>query len=474
MVLKNINHNLSYHTRKIATMFFPLEKILDEGESDVTVVTRRDKNGLFVSADIYGKRAEKEIKISENEDVAQAMSLLLFTVLSELTGFTPPWGILYGVRPARLMHAKCDLLGEEGARKFFRDSLVTPEKIELAVSVMKSENKIIELSRDNSCSLYVSIPFCPTRCSYCSFVSHSIENAADLTAPYCDLLCRELENKARAVKDLGLRLESIYFGGGTPTALSASQLDRLLTVIEESFDLSTVREYTVEAGRPDTVNEEKLRALKKHGVGRISINPQTFSDEVRKKSGRRHTTAQTLEAFSLARKLGFNNINTDLIAGLEGDTAESFKESVEKSVSLGAESITIHNLSLKSGAYLVTEERYYDLSKKLLPAKMIALANARLKEAGYHPYYMYRQSKSLGNLENVGWCKDGCECLYNVFMMDETHTVIGAGAGAVTKLKNPKSGHIERIYNFKYPYEYIDKFDEVLPRTGGIYDFYKA
>ena len=474
MVLKNINHDLGYHTQKIATMFFPLEKIEKEGESDITAVTVCEGNLLKVSAKVCGKELKKEKQISENEDMAQAMSLLLFSVLSELTGFTPSWGILYGVRPARLMHAKTDLLGEEGARRFFKDSLVSDEKIDLAVSVMKRENAVIKLNTPESCSLYISIPFCPTRCAYCSFVSHSIENAGDLTGEYCELLCKELEDKAKAVKDLKLRLETVYFGGGTPTALSAKQLDKLLNSIQNSFDLSTVREYTVEAGRPDTVTEEKLKVLKKYGVGRISINPQTFSDEVREKAGRRHTAAQTVEAFELARNLGFDNINMDFIAGLEGDTLESFKDSIEKAIELGAESITVHNLSLKSGAYLVTEGKYYDLSKKLLPAEMIAYSNKRLKEAGYYPYYMYRQSKSLGNLENVGWCKEGKECLYNVFMMDETHTVIGAGAGAVTKLVDFESGHIERIYNYKYPYEYINNFSEILLRTKGIYDFYKA
>ena len=474
MVLKNINHGFEYHTRKIATMFFPLEKISEEGKSEITVVTSIENNMYTVSADVMGKSLKRSRAVNENEDMARAMSLWLVGVLSEITGFTPPWGILYGVRPARLMHAKCDELGNDGAKRFFLDSLVTPEKTALAFEVMESENEIIKLSKSNSCSLYVSIPFCPTRCSYCSFVSHSIENAGSLIDSYVELLCKELETKAKVIKDLGLRLETVYFGGGTPTTLSASQLAALLKCIEKSFDLSTLREYTVEAGRPDTVTPEKLEVLKAFGVNRISINPQTFNDEVRTKIGRRHTTAQTLEAFEMARRAGFNNINTDLIAGLEGESLDSFENSVKSAVSLGAESVTVHNLSLKSGAYLVTEKRFFDLEEKLLPSKMLAFANSTLRENGYSPYYMYRQSKALGNLENVGWSKSGFECLYNVFMMDETHTVLAAGAGAVTKLKDQKSGHIERIYNYKYPYEYINNFDEVLSRIDGIYTFYGA
>ena len=474
MILKNINHDLGYHTQKIATMFFPLEKIREEGESEIEVVTEKEDNTLKVSADIYGNTLTKTQKVSENEDMAYAMSLLLFSVLTELTGFKPPWGILYGVRPARLMHSKCEELGEEGAKAFFLRRLAEEKKTDLALEVMKRENEIIKLSRENSCSLYVSIPFCPTRCAYCSFVSHSIENAGELTEPYTELLCRELEAKAKVVKDLNLRLETVYFGGGTPTSFTARQLDKILEAVENNFDLNTLREFTVEAGRPDTVTAEKLSVLKKHGVNRISINPQTFSDSVREKAGRRHTTLQTLEAFSLAREAGFDNINMDFIAGLEGDTLQTFKESTEKAISLGAESITIHNLSLKSGAYLVTQQKYYDTDLKLLAGDMIDTAGEMLRKAGYEPYYMYRQSKSLGNLENVGWCKKGKECLYNIFMMDETHTVIGAGAGAVTMLKDQKSGHIERVYNYKYPYEYIDNFDETLSRCEGIYKFYGA
>ncbi len=473
MILKNINHPFGYHTEKIALMFFPLEKIC--AEPNGIIIETENRNGVFsVNAEVNGKRLCREYKPTQSEDMADAVSLLLFSVLSELTGFKPPWGILYGVRPARLMHAKCDSLGEAGAKEFFRRRLVDESKIELARRVMISENEIIKLSADNSFSLYVSIPFCPTRCAYCSFVSHSIENAGELIPVYVNLLCRELGEKAEAARALGLRLETVYFGGGTPTSLNADQLEEIMRAVADNFDLSTLREYTVEAGRPDTVTEEKLEALKKYGVTRISINPQTFSDEVREKAGRRHTTEQTLEAFSLARKCGFDNINMDLIAGLEGDTLETFKSSVDKAMSLGAESVTVHNLALKSGAYLVTENKYYDLKSRTLAADMIDYSQKKLYDSGYFPYYMYRQSKSLGNLENVGWCKEGREGLYNVFMMDETHTVLAVGAGAVTKLKSAKTGHIERIYNFKYPYEYNRSFNEIEARIKGIYDFYNA
>ena len=469
MILKNINHDCGYHTQKLATMFFPLEKITDSGESEIEVVTELSGNRITVSARVYSK--EHTLSAVCGDDVAHDLSVLMYRVLSEITGFEPPWGILYGVRPARLMHSTVQKLGIDGARKKFAADLVQPEKTELALEVMQRENRIIELSRDDSFSLYVSIPFCPTRCSYCSFVSHSIANAGDYINPYVDLLCKELEETAKAAKSLGLRLETIYFGGGTPTTLSAKQLAQIMQTIADDFDLSTVREYTVEAGRPDTVTPEKLQTIRALGADRVSINPQTFNDEVRAKVGRKHTTQQTLDAFSMARAAGFDNINMDFIAGLSSETLESFKSGIQKAVALDADSVTVHNLALKSAAYLVTENEYFDLTAKNTASAMVDFAYSELTNSGYAPYYMYRQSKSLGNLENVGYAKDGKECLYNIYMMDETHTVLAAGAGAVTKLRGAYN-NIERVYNYKYPYEYIDRFDEVILRKQRIYDFY--
>ncbi len=472
MVIKNINHDASYHIEKIAVMFFPLEKLRHDNDDNVVIETKKENNILSVCVKAYSRLIEKEYTLKKDDDATQKISLLLYDALSELMGYTLPWGILYGVRPARLMHATVEKHGVDKAVQKFLEDKVEQKKIDLALSVMKRENEIIALSKDNSFSLYVSIPFCPNRCSYCSFVSHSIANAKDLIQPYVELLCKELKYIGQIAKDLGLRLESVYFGGGTPTTLSAEQLDDLLSVIEQNFDLSTLREYTVEAGRPDTVTEEKLNTLLLHNVERISINPQTFSDDVLKAIGRRHTSAQVVDAYNLARKLGFKNINMDFIAGLNSDTPESFKKSIDTAVSLAPESITVHNLALKSAAFLCTENEFFDLTERNNAAKMVDYSYNTLIKNGYNPYYMYRQSKSLGNLENVGYAKQGFDCLYNVFMMDETHTVLAAGAGAVTKLKDPKTAHIERIYNYKYPYEYLNNFDEILLRKKGIIDFY--
>ncbi len=473
MVLKVINHPYAYDMKKLCTVFFPFEKIRDDGEEDITVTTA-DMGGRFVAeASAYGKTVKKEYEPKQDEDMANAMSVLLFSALSELTGYTPEWGILFGVRPAKLMHRYFAELGENGAKNtFINKYLVSPKKAELTAEVMKNENRIISLSKDDSFSLYISIPFCPTRCAYCSFVSHSIERTQKLVEPYVDLLCKEIERTAEVAKKLNLRLETVYFGGGTPTTLTAEQLDRLMSAVENNFDLSTVREYTVEAGRPDTVTESKLLALKKHNVSRISINPQTFNDTVLEAIGRKHTAAQTVEAFELARKCGFDNINMDIIAGLPTDTPESFGKTLDKAVSLGADSITVHTLALKTASNIVTGEEPFEFNISV--SGMVDYSDSALKAAGYVPYYMYRQSKSAANLENVGWCNAGRECLYNVYMMDETHSVFACGAGAVTRLRNPENGFIDRIYNFKYPYEYIDNFDEVIERKEKIFEFYNG
>lgn len=478
MVIEIKNHSYSYDIENIAEIFFPYEKIkmIENGsapEDNIRVVTEICGNTATVDAAVYDKQLKDSAIIKEESDGKSELSVLFYSVLSRLLGIEYPWGILYGVRPARFMHSLTDRFGADTARSIFKNQyLVTDEKINLTAAVMESENKIIALSKPESFSLYVSIPFCPTRCSYCSFVSHSIENTHRLIDDYVKLLTYEIKNTAQYAKDLGLRLESIYFGGGTPTTLSAEQLTLLFDIIADSFDLSTVREYTVEAGRPDTITIDKLFALKNAGITRISINPQTFNDDVREYIGRHHTTKQTLDALENARSVGFDNINMDFIAGLPTESEQSFCDSIDKAIALGVPSITVHTLSLKTGAYMATRDRAFDLTDKILAKKMVDYAGKALYAAGYKPYYMYRQGKSLGNLENVGWCKEGADCLYNVFMMDETHSVFAIGAGAVIKLKNCSSGKIERIYNYKYPYEYIDRFDEILKRKKKINEFY--
>ena len=378
------------------------------------------------------------------------------------------------MRPVKLLRQLKTKLGEQKAFEQFQTNyLVSKEKAELSRVTMHNEEPILALSRPESFSLYVSIPFCPSRCSYCSFVSSSLEQTAKLIPQYLPLLCEEIRRTGEIASELGLRLESVYVGGGTPTTLSAEQLALLLRTIRENFTLSTIREFTVEAGRPDTITAEKLDALKDGGVTRISINPQTLNDDVLKIIGRRHTTAQTLSAFSLAREKGFHNINMDLIAGLPGDTVPGFQNTLDHVVALAPESITVHTLALKRSARMMQEENEPFGSDALAAGEMLDYADAVLAENGYRPYYLYRQSRMVGNLENTGWAKPGAESPYNVYIMDETQTILACGAGASSKIKGPRADQLERIFNFKYPFEYVSRFQEILDRKDQVKSIYE-
>lgn len=403
-----------------------------------------------------------------------AVATLLYRQFCELFHTAQPWGLLTGVRPVKLLRRLTHEVGEEQALAYFRERLLcSDEKAVLAQRTLHAEDKILSLSSPQSCSVYLSVPFCPTRCSYCSFVSHTTEKSQHLIPAYVTLLCREIEETGRIIKQLGLRLDSLYIGGGTPTTLSASQLEAVMATVNDHLDLLHCLEYTVEAGRPDTVTEEKLRAILAGGATRLSINPQTLHDHVLNTIGRRHTVKQFYDAFSLARKVGFDHINTDLIAGLPTDSLDGFKASVDGILALSPESVTVHTLSMKRASHLVVRDHSeYDAGGET--PQMVRYASERLWENGYHPYYLYRQSRCVGNQENTGWSKDGHDGLYNVFMMDETHTVIGCGAGAVTKLKSPDSDYLERVFNFKFPYEYIDRFDEMLERKQQVVTFYES
>ncbi len=477
MILRVVNHKFHYEMENLCRVFFPYETIRvikdDSDETDdITVVTSMSGEYVVgVSVSINGTTEKKEKTVADYDDCEREMAILLFSLLSSVTGYTPQWGILTGVRPSKLMNTLIAEYGDIGAKEYFSDKLLVNEKkTELAYSVAKAEEKIVSLSDEKSFSLYVSIPFCPTRCNYCSFVSHSIAQAKKLLPDYVENLCREIKQTAQIVNELGLRLESIYWGGGTPTTLSAQMLERICAEINEDFDLSHIREYTIEAGRADTVTPEKLRVIKAAGVDRVSINPQTFNDDVLKAIGRKHTVDDVVRAFSQAREAGFDNINMDLIAGLTDDTFESFCNSVDRAIGMNPENITLHTLALKRSSTIVTHK--VDVESGEIANKMLEYAQNRFYFAGYKPYYMYRQSRSLGNLENVGWCRDGYECLYNIFMMEECHSVLAVGAGAVTKLKDPNSRNIERIFNYKYPYEYNSRYDVIAQRKNRIIEFY--
>lgn len=470
-----------YEYEKLARVFFPDQK-MNEKEAD-------DPNALRIEVRWHGRQLSSKLKLGEREFYNETcvseeqsqdknfceltIAQLLCRQFTELTGFAPPWGLLTGIRPMKLLRMLTKEYGrEEAERRFAADYLVSEKKLALSRRTVRNENKILALSHDNSFSLYISIPFCPSRCSYCSFVSQSVEHAAKLIPQYVELLVREIEMTAEIAKSLGLRLESVYMGGGTPTTLTAAQLETVLGAVTRCFDMAGVHEFTVEAGRPDTITPDKLVAIRRSGVGRVSINPQTLNDDILRSIGRRHTVGQVYQAMNWAKAAGFDNINMDLIAGLQGDTIESYRRTVDGVIALKPESVTVHTLAMKRAAGLVTEHIAQYNAEGTLAAQMLDYGEQRLTETGYEPYYLYRQSGMVGNLENVGWSQPGSEGVYNVFIMDETHTILAVGGGAVTKLKQPGVNNIERIFNYKYPYEYISRFDEMVERKKGITEFY--
>ncbi len=481
MLLIIDNHEFHYETENLCKMFFPKEKVTVTHHCEIPqkdFVYTAVKNGeIIVVSNVGGETLKETIKSVENEkENERLMAVIIYNTLSKLTQIHPKWGILTGIRPVKLVHAYHDMgLNDDEIKKELSDKmLVSDDKINLMIRTAYEEKDVLTHSKEDSYSLYVSIPFCPTRCKYCSFVSHSIERTKKLVPQYLSLLLKELRETAKIANNLNLKLLTIYIGGGTPTTLTAPQLKTLIDTIAECFDTKNVLEYTIEAGRPDTIDREKLEVIKNSDVTRISINPQTLNDEVLKEIGRKHTTEQTIQAYNLAREVGIENINMDLIAGLMVDSLESFKNTVDGVISLGAENITVHTLSVKRAADLRDEGEKVHEQNDALASPMVEYAQKQLLENGYEPYYLYRQKNMLESLENVGYAKPGYKGLYNVYIMDETHTILAVGAGATTKLKNQKTDKIERIFNFKFPYEYISRYNEILDRKGKIYDFFAS
>ena len=412
---------------------------------------------------------------SDEKDCVRELSRMLYRCAIKSGREELRWGTLTGVRPIKLFHnLAAQGMSEQQANELMKkEFLISDEMAQLAQQIRRTEYAINQKSEPMGFSLYISIPFCPQRCSYCSFVSQAVDKMKGLIQPYVDKLCEEIAEFGAIASCIGLKLHTVYFGGGTPTTLSAEQLTKLFCQIEESFDLSQLLEYTVEAGRPDTIDRDKLVAIKNAGVTRLSINPQTMNDEVLRIVGRKHSSDDIVEAFKLARELGFDNINMDLIAGLPGDDPESFEHSLKKVLELDPDNITVHALTLKRSSTLVEEgaaAENYRRSRET--SVMVDTARKLIMQGGYEPYYLYRQKNTVGSLDNTGYAKPGKEGLYNIFIMDETHTIFAAGAGAVTKLKAPYGDDIERIYNFKFPTEYLSRYDILKERKESIKRFY--
>ncbi|MEG1457760.1 MAG: coproporphyrinogen dehydrogenase HemZ [Acetivibrio sp.] len=411
---------------------------------------------------------EKYLDVYPEETYKNQLKIALYQVLSKRTGRTLDWGTLTGVRPAKIIMTQME---EKEAtlssitKQMQKHYLCSEKKAELGYQVAVKEKKLLsEIDYKNGYSIYIGIPFCPTTCSYCSFTSFSAVKYKNYMDTYLDALFKEIEYAKDCIKNR--KLTTIYVGGGTPTALGEKQLERLLKKIVESFDFTQVKEFTVEAGRPDSVNREKLLLLKKYGVGRISINPQTMKDETLVRIGRSHTVAQVKEAFALARETGHDNINMDLIAGLPGETLKDIEETLKEIQKLNPDSITVHSLVTKRAARLNQQ------GKQEVPQnvdEMTEMARLFAQNQGYEPYYMYRQKNAQGsttgaNQENIGYAYPGKECIYNVLIMEEKHTILALGAGGASKFVFQEENRMERIENVKSLVDYIERTDEMIER----------
>jgi len=474
LILKN--HNEEYSAREIINAHIPKLKIevcttAKDGEDSV-VSQLIEENGkytystiLTLNGNTYKHNIIKDeynktyVKKSINETLKSALKTEL------------PWGLITGIRPSKIVR---EMLSE-GAdintvrNKFKNFYECSDAKTNIALEVAKNEDTLIKSMPPNSVSLYVGIPFCPTRCLYCSFTSQSIHFSNKLTEPYLDALFKEIKYTADLIKEKGYLPDTIYIGGGTPTALSCNQLEMLLSEMEKHFDYSNLREFTLEAGRPDTITKEKLRTIKNHNIQRISINPQTMHSKTLEIIGRKHTPEDIIEAYNDAVSVGFNHINMDLIAGLPEETVEDFEYTLDKVSSLNPQSITVHTLSIKRGSYLDEKYSMYTPSSAKTVNQMLNLTADKMKAMGKIPYYMYRQKNMLGNLENIGYCDKGHECIYNIYIMEEVQNIIAIGAGASTKIID--GSKIDRIFNVKEVSEYIKRIDEMIERKKEFFNF---
>ena len=457
--------------RSLLMAFFYGDKIvLNAKEWDVCLDVRYTENYTSLSLkDNKGQCLEKEgnchfedYRLGRND-----IKNLVYHILSEYTGMTLPWGTLTGIRPTKLpmeMYEKGASKGD--AIRYLKETyLVSDEKAELCAVVAENEAEVLkDCDYDHTFSLYVGIPFCPSICAYCSFSSYPLSVWEKQVDNYLDALCKEIEAASTMMGDR--KLLTFYMGGGTPTSLSALQMDRLLTCLEKYFDLDHVSEKTVEAGRPDSITEDKLQVLRKHHIDRISINPQTMNQETLDLIGRRHTTEEVKKAFHMARKAGFTNINMDLIAGLPGETGRHMQRTMDEIVNLAPDSVTVHSLALKRAAFLNQNREQFPVSGADEVNRMIGISHEGALAIGAETYYLYRQKNIAGNLENVGYARKGCEGLYNILIMEEKQTILALGAGASSKFVfNREDGHrIERVENVKSVKDYIERIDEMIDR----------
>ena len=461
MNLTLIGHEDRYAVEQLQMALFPENpegtavSSLFRGKTWLTATAKITLNGKTVSAARRLKADEETVRLRR-----RILQQSYYLAAIQLLDRKPAWGALAGVRPTKIT-TKHLLEGgtPASADRLMRDVYyVTAERRQLAVDCSESTVKAVSLMDKDDLSVYVGIPFCPTRCSYCSFVSRTVGKKTDLLDKYLAALEREIQVTARLMKESGKHLLTLYIGGGTPSILSTPQMIHLLDTLRESFDFSRCIEFTVEGGRPDTLDLEKLRAIREHGADRMSINPQTMEDSVLRACGRPHTGADVIRAYRQAEEAGFSAINMDLIAGLPTDDFDGFRRSLDAVASLNPANITVHTLALKKGADLF--EKREGLSTAEEVSRMVDYSNAALRNLSYKPYYLYRQKYMSGSFENVGWSREGLDCLYNIYMMEELHTIVSLGGGGMNKVNLP-DGTLQRFHNPKFPEQYIEMIDSV-------------
>ena len=488
MKLELRGHDERYVVEQSLMNLFPGEKPVYEpigpGEDNWAVITVDDAPGLCritVELSHQGKTASQHLDAplsgTDFEQEGQRRHTIgrcFFLAARAVTGDTPPWGMLTGVRPDKpATWALAEGRAPEDVRAMLEQAyFVTPDRAALAVETGAAA---LAVSRDlapRDIAVYVGIPFCPTRCAYCSFVSQSVEKSFALVEPYVDALVAEIRAGGEMVRRSGLRVRSFYMGGGTPTTLTAGQMDRVLTAWEASFDRDGCREVTVEAGRPDTITADKLAVLQSHGVTRISVNPQTMEDHVLRAIGRRHTAAAIDEAMELVGRYHFPHVNMDLIAGLPADSPEGFCRSLDRCLDYGTDNVTVHTLALKKGSRILLEGLPVPGPEDV--AAMLDYAAPTLRGRGYAPYYLYRQKYMSGSFENIGWSHPGAQCLYNIEIMSELCSILSFGAGGSTKMVVPGTNRIQRAFNPKYPKEYIERPEKCLANQAEFAAFYAS
>ena len=489
MKLELRGHSEKYALEQSLLTLFPDERpvyggvLPEDGRFAVVAMTETDAQVEFVTELTYdGKtgRCAYAYPLSGDEYAREgqrrhALGLSFFGAAKDALGVAPPWGSLTGVRPTKVALALLREGGRDHADRMLAETYsVTPARRRLAIEAAEAGMRAAEALSPEDVSLYVGIPFCPTRCAYCSFVAQSVEKTFAMVEPYLDALCDEIAEAGAMVRGAGLRVKTFYMGGGTPTTLTAPQLDRLLTALEAHFDFSGLAELTVEAGRPDTITADKLRVLRDHNTTRLSVNPQSMDDAVLAAIGRRHTAADIRRAMAEVQAAGFAHVNMDLIAGLPADTPEGFAASLNECLGFGADNITVHTLSLKKGSRITLEGT--SLPDAAAVSQMLDYADGTLRKHGYAPYYLYRQKYMSGSFENVGWAKSGAENLYNICIMEELHGILSLGAGGSTKMVGrSESGDalIRRVFNAKYPKEYIERREKRQENLAAFAAFYQ-